>query len=201
MKNNYFVAICFVVMTFISIMLIAGISCFSNDSDYKIFSVEKGIAYFSFEYPPDWKIGINETEQGYTDIMIFAPSFKSKRNDVNVNSTVWSIFITYPDERWPDVKTAINDFLSSWQDTYDAMIIEQSEININGVAAEQYIISYKSSVDYPRQEPEPIIHREVFFNYNGLIWNISEISNEDYVNIYIHQKHLEHMLDTWQFID
>lgn len=180
-------------------MLMAGTSCFSNDSDYKLFSVEKGIAYFSFDYPSDWEIISNETERDYTDIMIFAPRFK--RDDVYISSTTWHIFITVPDKRWPDVKTAINDSLSFWQDTSDATILERSEIEIMGVIAEYLVINYKSAVDYSWEEPESIVHNLIFFRYNGLIWNIGVIYNEDYVNNNIHQKHLEHMLDTWQFID
>jgi hypothetical protein len=186
------------------LLIISGVisvSCTLCNDGYKQYRLEKGIAHFSFEYPCDWKIGINEIEQDYTDIMIFAPSFKSKRNDVNVISTDWSIFITYPDQDKPDIKTAMNDTLSFWQDTFDAKIIESSEINIKDVTAEQFIISYKSAIDDPWQEPEPIIHKEMFFNYNGLIWNMTEIYNEDYENLDNHQRYWEHMLETWQFLD
>ena len=98
-------------------------------------------------------------------------------------------------ERGPLEPTLVESWL-------DFEMRERSTIEIDGVQAEQIVFFYRAVREDighgPGGDPEPTIERALYFDYRGLIWDIRISSNEEVIEE--HKVHLEHMLETFQFL-
>ncbi|MFC1951806.1 hypothetical protein ACFLYI_02040, partial [Chloroflexota bacterium] len=128
-----------------------------------------------------------------------------KRDNLQTLSTYWS-FKTYRQGigRLRNAAVALDYELSRWEDEPDFKVLERSEVEISGVPAEQAIFTHKYlprdiGVGRDTEELEFIIQREIYFVYDGLIWNVGEESNIDVAEA--HKVHFEHMLETFKILD
>ena len=185
------------------IISVISVSCTPCNDGYKQFSTEKGIAHFSFEYPCNWRITTAEigrqfNDMKYTNITIKAP--RLQLGDKSTLSTVLLISFTTPSDKVPDASTLLEDRLSSWKKIHKNFeLLERSFVELDGVPGEQIKYSFRTATDISTGGNEPRINRDMFFNYNGLIIDISTSSHEEVVEE--HAVYIQHLLDSFKFLD
>ena len=200
MNKKRTITLCCIILALLCFITSMMAGCESSSDGYKELCVDKGIAHFSFEYPANWKVKDIEIEDNYIDILIAAPYLvREDKDNKYIRSTIWSFFIMMPNGEHPDAKTVANNELIFWKERFDAKILEFSTIELYGVIADKFVISYGAAVEYPWEEPEPTIHKEIYLDHDGLIWNIAAISNQEVVDK--DDIHFLHMLETFKFLD
>jgi hypothetical protein len=188
----------------ISTVLIASSLLFTGCSEYKIFTLEKGIAHFTFEYPSVYKVGKVEvrSDLDYTDVTLNGPGV---RYTEGTNRTYIYIFIQATSEAFPNAESSL-EYELTFNDGLplkDYQLLERSQISVAGIDGEQIIYYWDMGVpeypDDPEPEPIPTIMREVYFDYGNLIWTLSIRSNQAIVEEA--NAIFEHMLETFQILD
>ena len=154
----------------IALMVVAPTLAGCNTSQYKTYSLKHGAAHFSFEYPSRY-----EKQSEYLRSSEHAPigiRFVHRQPDAPSKDTVFGLNISRLAPEWPDAKAAVARLISGLDDT---KATEQSPITVAGISGE--LVVYLDS----RMPDTPSV-REVFFVFNGLLWNIfiySDVSKAD----------------------
>jgi hypothetical protein len=139
-------------------------------SQYKTYTLNHGAVHFSFEYPSCY-----EKQSEYLQSSELAPigiRFVHRQLNAPSKDTVFGVSISPPAPEWPDAKGAVARIISLGN---TIQVTEQSLITIAGISGE--LVVYLDS----RMPDTPSI-REVFFVFDGLLWNIfiySDVSKAD----------------------
>jgi hypothetical protein len=201
MKRAY-LAFC-IAMVFALVAITPG--CESSMEGYRTFTSNK-VVHFSFEYPAHYKkYSAHATVENRTIFIGFVDKVPSKgATDGYITIYVEGVGITYP-----DAAAALEHTLSGFVEPgpYDEeepqRLLERSSLTIAGIPAELIVYSY----GYDRiwgESPGSVailirIAREVYFDHNGLIWNIVIESDEDRADVA--EGDFEHLLETFQILD
>jgi hypothetical protein len=122
-------------------------------------------------------------------------------------------------DQHPNAKAAVEALISYWGESIK--LLERSAVTVAGIPGEQIVYSHKPpmimraplklilftispdwNARYTRrnpQESELRITREVYFNYDGLIWNIQIDSDESVAEQA--KADFEHLLKTFKILD
>jgi hypothetical protein len=182
--------------------------CDSSMEGYRTFTFNK-VAHFSFEYPAHYeKYSAHATVENRTISIWFHDKVPPKGSTYGyIKIIVEGVGITYP-----DAEAALEDNLSGFAepDYYDEdaeeepkRLLERSTITVAGIQAELIVYSY--GYDYVRDSTSDSwvilirIAREVYFDYDGLIWNLVIKSDEDRADVA--EADFEHLLETFQILD
>ena len=188
-----------VVMTLLVVSL-APVACAAKEQGaYKKLVLREGIAHFSFEYPSTYDEPTVSPTGRFTSVVS-----GRKLTGANGNDPVLDIYVTEGGDLRPDAKTSLEKALNRYETEIfkDFKLIERSSITVLGVRTEQIVYTYSGG--YPgtgisdRGIPAPFMGREVFFDYNGMVWNItisslleeSETARADF----------EHILQTFKIL-
>jgi hypothetical protein len=184
--------------TLVCIVLLTLTGCTPCSYGYKEVTADNSIARFSFEYPCDWKFGVIKSSE-YDTFTVEAPHLR--RDDLYIKSTYWVFEVARAGERsLQNATAALNYELSLWMTWPNFKVLESSEVEINGVTAQQRVIAYEYrplgiGVRPYIEELELKIRRYIYFDYKGFIWMISASSNSEVTEE--HKVHFEHMLQTF----
>ncbi len=151
-------------------LIISLISC----GEYQTFTLKRGIAHFSFEYPARYGVDIVEIEDNpksrYTDILLgWSPPERLWRSS-NINICV------LPGNS-ANAEAALEYRLGlENKPAFDFKLLERYSVTVSGVDGYGAFYSRIAPPLGPGQgppgEPRLIIHRSVYFSYGGLIWSI-----------------------------
>jgi hypothetical protein len=189
----------------ISIVLIASSFLLTGCSEYKIFTLEKGIAHFAFECPYSYKTEKVEVRSDfeYTHIILSGPGVRLIEG--GMDRTFIYLFIRTTSNDVPSAESALEDELTfkSGLPLKDYQLMERSQISVAGIDGEQLIYYWDMGVpeypDDPEPEPIPTIMRKVYFDYGNLIWTLSIRSNQAIVEEA--NAIFEHILETFKILD
>ena len=188
-----------IVGTLLCIVPLIVIGCTPCKDGYKQTTLDNSIARFSFEYPCDWEYRVLKFPlSSYAHFGVEAP--RLKRDKSHIVSTYWYLDFSRAFPASPilgNAKVALDNELSRWEDEPDFKVLERTEVNISGVPAEKVVFTFKYhptyiGTGYHAEESEYRIMREIFFDYNGFIWQIVADSNIDVAEA--HKVHFEHLL-------
>jgi hypothetical protein len=191
----------YAVVVFLIAALIVTEGCFCL-GDYDTFSLKRGIAHFSFEYPCGYKKSPIDITDGYTDIFLRGPYHKS------IEDFTWfSIWVqTSDDPDFLDPEAALNRAISRIKNYLDYRLIERSVINVAGIEGQQIIYFHNAvrpalgQAGYiPGVGPAPTIERKIYFSDEGRIWNIDFNSNESTAEA--DMADFEHLLKTFTILE
>lgn len=175
-----------------------------DPGDYDKYTLKKGIAHFSFEYPCSYdRYGseINE-DDCFTLISIRGPYHKS------VEDRTWlRVFVLISeDPGFLDPERALKQDVSHNEKLLDYRLIERSSVNVAGIEGQQIIYFYNrerpGSLDpgfIPGVGPAPTIAREIYFCDEGRIWDLQFHSNESTAEA--DMADFEHMLETFTILN
>lgn len=173
----------------VSIFVLSG--CSQVVDGYRIQTVNNGIAHFTFQYPQDWKVDKIETRVNnpvtYTHV------------GVSSDNATWSIFVTPPEDKYPDASASIASSLSYAEKQADYKLLERTSVLVGGTIPAVYIQYYYRGIAYDNVTWVSTYGFEVWFDYNGLIWGISRsgLSNSEDVN----KRHFDHLVQTFKILN
>jgi hypothetical protein len=201
------VCLAFIVVMVYALAAIAP-GCDSSMEGYRTLNFNK-VAHFSFEYPAHYeKYSAHATVENRTIYVGFRDKVPSKGS---TEGFIY-IYVEGAGDTYPDAEAALEDTLSIFvePDYYDEddeeepkRLLERSTITVAGIPAELIVYSY--GYDYVRDSPSDPwvilirIAREVYFDYNGLIWKLAIESDEDRADVA--EADFEHLLETFQILD
>jgi hypothetical protein len=189
--------------------LVAIISgCNSSMEGYRTFTFNK-VAHFSFEYPAHYKkCSAHATAERKTIYIGFRDKMPSKGS---TDGFIY-IYVEGAGDTYPDATAALEDTLSGFvePDYHDEdaeeepqRLLERSTITVAGIPAELVVYSYGYDLVWEESSGSAVIllriAREVYFDYDGLIWNIVIESDEDRADVA--EADFEHLLETFQILD
>jgi hypothetical protein len=201
MKRVYLAFLIAMVFTLVAITP----GCDSSMEGYRTFTFDK-VAHFSFEYPAHYrKYSAHATVEDRTISIWFHDKVPPKGSTYGYIH----IFVEGASDSYPDAAAALEHTLSGFVEPgpYDEeepqRLLERSSLTIAGIPAELIVYSY----GYDRiwgESPGSVailirIAREVYFDHNGLIWNIVIESDEDRADVA--EGDFEHLLETFQILD
>lgn len=204
-KNSFVKALLMALIGILSLMQLSCANFSSINRGYKTFTLHRGIGHFSFEYPMRFRVAKkeirNDEELKYTHIIILGPSFEDKQELTEI-----SIFVQNVSEYYPDAIASLNRAISSILPgmTHNFTVIDIFPVTVAGIQGEQFVAwmdDFHSYGHTPLSGGELIryIMRTVYFDNNGIIWNItmdSHISRAE-----AEGADFEHILQTFKVLD
>lgn len=154
----------------IALMIVVPTLTGCNTSQYKMYTLKHGAVHFSFEYPSYYK-----KQSEYLQSSELAPigiRFVHRQPNAPSVDTIFGVNISPPAPEWPDAKGAVARIISLGN---TIQVTEQSPITVAGISGE--LVAYLDS-----RMPDTASAREVFFVFDGLLWNIyigSDVSKAD----------------------
>ncbi len=155
-------------MLLLAILIISLLSC----GEYQTFTIKRGIAHFSFEYPARYggkQVEVrNDPESKYTSVgLSWGPPERLWRAS-NID-----IFVQGHDSA--NAEADLERLLSIESNMLDFKLIQRYSVTVSGV--EGYGIYYSKTEPPgggygPPGVPRPYISRAICFDYGGLIWSI-----------------------------
>ena len=182
MHNNRYSRYLYVVLAIllVSILALAGCNLFYG----KNITVNKGIAHFYFECPDRYKVKFidtrDEADLKFTDVALSGPAGGEKNSRIVAQI---DINIDDPFESREDAQAAW-EYDIRFYEVYDNFeIISSSSRIVDGIQASEYIVAFTSTPDSDRMsnlKPVDMMAKEIYFDYNGLIWELSVRSSAQY---------------------
>ena len=164
---------------------------------YKKYTQRDGIAHFSFEYSEDYKESYIDLLPAYTSV-----GYDRWQNDGWFDS---GFYVRVFETGWNDYKDATDLLEKNTQrlsDSYkDYQILERSSVTVDNIKGEKLISSYTpgESHESDLKEPTLLINRRVYFDYEGLVWEIMMISIEKVAEA--DEPIWEHLIETFKILD
>lgn len=175
---------------------------YSGGEAYKAFTIPEGKSLrFSFEYPSYFNLTYGDFMPEGMYILLRSASFYGGRiKDID-------IFVDRPDEAYQNTEALLDERISRLKDgaCNDFNIKEKRKIiNPDGLEGWEIIISFteqpiSTPVDAIPRAPASVVDREVFFNNDSILWQISLYTD---VDSYEQTKvDFEHILRTFKFLE
>jgi hypothetical protein len=171
----------------IALMVTVPILAGCNTSQYKTYTLKHDAVHFSFEYPSSYK-----KQSEYLQSSELAPigiRFVHRQPNAPSKDTVFAVNISRPAPEWPDAKGAVARIISLGN---TIQVTEQSPITVAGISGE--LVVYLDS----RMPNTPSV-REVFFVFDGLLWNIGIYSDESEADQA--KVDFDHILQTFKILE
>jgi hypothetical protein len=154
-------------------IILASTTC----GDTRTYSINRGISHFSFEYPTNFHVTDVEvrTDYNYTSLSIEGPNEKSQ------NGAVIGLLIIKANPDYPSAKEEMEKGLHFVSGFPNFRLIENADLTILNMAAQQFIFYYSDLPDpnfMEVQDLHPRISRNVYFEYGENIWNVSLDSSD-----------------------
>jgi hypothetical protein len=191
----------YVAVVFLLAALIVTEGCFCL-GDYNHFTIKRGIAHFSFEYPCNYDRGHFEVDDDYTLISIHGPYHKSVEDFTLISISV----IASDDPDFLNPERALDRDISHVENYLDYRLLERSVINVAGKQGQQIVYFYNKvrpdigHAGYiPGVGPAPTIAHQIRFSDEGRIWHIQIDSNESTAEA--DMADLEHLLETFEILE
>lgn len=170
-----------------------------KETTYKTFTLAKGIAHYSFEYRTYYKPKNPSTsDDKYSGVALDGPIINDIKSYTQIYVQVWvpssGRFIP------PDAKTMLEGDLKMRSEVFESKILDQSELTIDLVLAEQLVYSERD-IGPPLlgiREKYYIVTRRVYFDHNRLIWRITMASDSSTAEA--DKADFEHLLKTFKFL-
>ena len=188
------------------IVLLTGISS-CDDSDngdslgYNEYTLSRGGAHFSFEYPEGY-----EEDHGGTILSRWVLlSFSRSLIDYDYTDSIITVSVYQSGiVNRPDIaRTALEEDVSNHSTWYkNFQMLERSEIDIGNLPGQLLVTSYTLPMacgESGWKWSSVLLRRDVFFDYDGFIWTITMFSEED--RIEADETIWEHLLETSRFLD
>ena len=163
-----------------ALIIIPGCSSYrvSENNGYKTFIMNKGIAKFSFDFNPKYRVTRVNTEGTCSDITLRGPELDMARN-----STILSAYVCKT--VYKDYQSSLETFLSMQERSTDFKLLERSSVTIAGEQGEEVICYRLQSLTNEAKsegiQPVPIIVRHLEFMQDGLLWALDIRSLESSV--------------------
>jgi len=176
--------------------LIALTACEGTAAGYNKYTQRKGIAHFSFECPESYEKSSYYLDSDHTSIL-----HARHHNDGYLDS--WFRVRVF-EAGWGDYSDATDLLEKNNQrlgDSHeDYQILDRSSVSIDGVNGKKLISSYTpDTYESDLKESTLLINRKVYFDHNGLIWEIMMISIEEVAEA--DEPGWEHLLETFRILD
>jgi hypothetical protein len=192
----------------VSVLVTITSGCESSMEGYRTFTFNK-VAHFSFEYPAHYK----KTSAGAeVEDKIIHIGLRDEVPSKGSTDGFIVIKVEGAGDTYPDATAALEDNLSGFvePDYYDEdaeeepkRLLERSTITVAGISAELIVYSYGYDHIWDESSGSAVIllriAREVYFDYDGLIWNLVIKSDEDRADVA--EADFEHLLETFQILD
>ena len=181
-----------------------------SNSEYKTFTTDdESTVYFSFEYPSYYRL--NDQTQGDNNPVLYL-RLSGQTNEEFYNGTLKSFdfWITNYHTDWlgfPDAETAMKEHISElkWALIFmrNFRLVEKRRVVVDGVEGWETIITFRERPFIPSghgtpRDPAFIISRDLFFDYQGMTWQISLYTDKDSYEQQTKEE-FEHILSTFKF--
>lgn len=178
----------------------------AKPSDIKVYNTHfqtDGIGHFSFEYNAKYKVADMSTEQECTAfVKLRGPLIKTeqgkKQNEINVE-------IRNPRcVQFPNARALLYFQMNEWKQQLglEAKVLDASEMVVDGVRADRVIYMIESPKETTSEAKQQfyLIRRNVFFDYNGLIWDIVMDSDSFTANEDADNDDFDHIVKTFKLL-
>jgi hypothetical protein len=201
------------ILLVISVLLL--VSVFLTDCsspEYILMEADNEICHISFEYPSRFNMidGKDVLERWGYYVVYFELDDKEQPMIVPGSGTQMvtympgSMKVNIYDPNPRDV-TAFDEIereLEFQQNWSGYEVFERSTITVDGISAEYAFFANNTMLIFPAEagdDPPPRYMWEVYFEYNGLIWNLSAFSEESMVEAV--EAGFKHMLNTFKILN
>lgn len=173
---------------------------YSTDSRYKTYIFNEDNIEFSFQYSDIYLVSEQMGSGNPSrNLILFDTSIDEYDNQVNSIR----FHIVNVNDGFPKASVAVNEHISSikWGFQRNYLLKRKAEVQINSLQGWETIITFRErpslgeSPHGPPRSPAFIISRDIFFDYNETVWQISLYSDIDSYNQYA-QDDFEHIIQT-----
>lgn len=154
---------------------------------YRTFTQDQYLPHFSFEHPSECSL-VNDSND--TSIGLF---LECRRKEIN-DYTFINIMVFPPIERYSDAESLMNYELGLGKLSKGFNLLEMINVKIGGIPAQGYAYSF-----IPFDSIQSRVKREVFFDSEGLIWDIEMISAAEIADS--EKEIFNHVLATLQILN
>jgi hypothetical protein len=193
--------------------------CTISRSSYKTVTVENEICSYSLEYSRYYKKAgpriDRDPEPGWTSFKLLAPdkeepmeyvqvpSGKMKTGTVSYTPAVISIFVVVADKP-PEVDTSMKRLESTLKHATkfeNFELLERSPVEVAGIEGEMivYLVDNILPIIFKENLGRLEYHRVVYFDYNGLIWEMEAQCNQEMANQV--NADFDHIVQTFKILD
>jgi len=189
-----------ILLLLVSIIGISGFSC----SDYKTFTLKKGIAHLSFRYPSRYEIYDIDLGDIYLGASTTVDLYTEPLKNPAFHDAQICIYIYKTDENVSNSNEDMESYIASWSRADGFKIMERSSVTVAGIQGTQ-IVYYRAShliedIHYGMHIIKtPVIVRKVFFDYNHQIWRISVMGHESLADTI--KADFIHVIDTFKILN
>lgn len=174
--------------------------------DYKKFSLNKGIARFSFEYPSAYELESTRMESYFAEeISVFFYTSPTKQSIADYHNAEIFVNIGEASAPIPTLQERTELAIASGSRHYgNFRLLERSNVEFAGIRGELVVFSFAS---YLLEDVQlgmhlvntPAISRAVYFDRNGQIWLISLTAHESLADK--SKADFTRILQTFKFLD
>jgi hypothetical protein len=174
------------------------------ENGYMSFILKDGIGHFSLEYPTRYQVAVvdvsNARNDVYTTVAFDWDPPKEREKDQGATSVI--IGMKPADSSSSNVSLE-ESLLLSKKVHENYMLLDKFEVTVDGSQGQGAVYSWTALPD-PSHGPsgavaKSIISRVIYFDHDGLVWHI--YMNSDTSNTEIDKTYLEHMIQTFKFLD
>ncbi len=189
-----------VVMALMMLVSSSALNGCSGNEEYTKVTVNKSEARFSFEYPVGYEDPFHSLQETDQDNMVqlYHPEDRLR----GVADKILSIVFEPGGKEFPNAEAKLEDLLEGREHPdpyYDNkfQLLERSSTEVSGTQGEYIVYSF-----VPRGGNlglGPVVSREVYFDHDGLIWEIDLTSKEGIADTV--KGEFEHVLQTFKILD
>jgi hypothetical protein len=183
----------------------------SEDDEFRTFVAQKGIPHFSFEYPSYYELVSYQPMPDYlgTSVILCGPLVEEEKGNIKHIE----ITIAKHSQYSKNAKAAVNERIDEYKSYVrigmgkDFELREKNRVVVAGAEGWEIVYSYTELPDpkysFPdlevRDEPTPVVIRDLYFDYQDMLWGIclySDIATDEQA-----RAEYEHMLRSFKFLD
>jgi hypothetical protein len=173
-------------------------SCASSLDGYKLVTQNKGFAHFTFECPaqyvrPLWRLPRVEMKQNFTRLFTYHRDKKIPIDSI-IEVIAWRVMDS---ASYDNAEDLMKQRLSMFGRELDFEIKEYLSVQVTGISAQGFMFTY--SALGVGSDSVPGVRRAVFFDHNGVIWEISMVS--DSTRTEAAKADFDHLLETFIILD
>ena len=216
LRTNMKLGLRLVLIALLVTALLSLAGCDSTDGGYCTFTERNEMCSFSFDYPPYYNQGGARNNLDYIRPYVAFSLIGPLENIVLIvpdpdNDTVGTVTSSYapayiegmvitPKDDSSDAKSRLDSWISDLERWDNYELFERSSVTVSGIEGEliYYVVDWILLV--PAGEgPDLKYVREVYFDYDGLIWKLKATSEFEMVDQV--KADFEHILETFQILD
>lgn len=198
--------------------ILAMTGCNSSDSGFKSVTIENELCHYSLEYPAQYDKNIwdnLEFKVPYTHLSLIAPEISE---EIEVFDPSSGEIITVVGHQSPAfIRVVVSDSKEYWGESYSATdeleelledmakwanfeLLERAPLTVAGIEGEMVAYLVDKLMPIPREDGQRLeYHRVVYFEYDGLIWEIEAGCNQEIMDQV--RDDFEHIIETFTILD